>query len=90
MIIMKLFVYLAEFPFVICKSYKIAYVANEILIHLKKQYAAISTSQRYAIVQTIDTIPEIIRDQSKLRYFQFPPPIIDSILFIAPPKNDGL
>src|SRR3569833_206510 len=90
MIIIEPFVYLADFPFIICKLCKIACVANEISTHLMKQYAAIPSSQRYTIVQAIDTIPGIIRDQSGLRRFQFPPPTIDPILFIAPPEEDGL
>src|SRR3569833_2820161 len=90
MIIMEPFVYLADFPFIICKLSKIACVANEISTHLLLFLVVFFFCLCYTIVQAIDTIPGIIRDQSGLRRFQFPPPTIDPIPFIAPPEEDGL
>ncbi|KAF5975168.1 hypothetical protein FBULB1_7524 [Fusarium bulbicola] len=38
----------------------------------------------------IGNISGIIKDQSGLEDFQFPPPTISSVAFLAPPKPDGL
>jgi hypothetical protein len=42
------------------------------------------------VAEVIANIPGVTKDQSGLEEFQFPPPTINSVAFLAPPKPDGL
>lgn len=47
-------------------------------------------AERHKVAENIKRIPEIIKDQSELATFQFPPPTANPISFLASPQTDGL
>ncbi|KJZ69024.1 hypothetical protein HIM_11583 [Hirsutella minnesotensis 3608] len=84
------FVYLPQFPFVICKSCQFACVGREVNRHLRERHPSVPASERSRIVQAVQAVPGVIQDQRGLREFQFPAPDIEAIPYIQPPKEDGL
>lgn len=84
------FVYLPEYPFVICKACCFACIADEVTSHLRNHHISICPQERTRIATRVKDIPEIIHDQASLREFLRPPATIDVIPFIKPPKTDGL
>ncbi|KAL9560637.1 hypothetical protein ACKAV7_015200 [Fusarium commune] len=83
---MEPFVYLPEFPVIICKSCQFACVAKEADSHLRVQHS-MPAAERHIIIQAIQAIPNIIQDQAGLQAFPFPPPTTKPIPFIAPPVS---
>ncbi|TVY64128.1 hypothetical protein Focb16_v014221 [Fusarium oxysporum f. sp. cubense] len=86
---MEPFVYLPEFPVIICKSCQFACVAKEADSHLRVQHS-MPAAERHIIIQAIQAIPDMIQDQAGLQAFPFPPPTTKPIPFIAPPRKDGI
>jgi RecQ family ATP-dependent DNA helicase len=87
---MEPFVYLPEYPVVICKTCEFACVADEVISHLRLQHVSIKPSERNKIAKLVKEIPGIVHNQAGLSGFQFPPATTAPILFIAAPKIDGL
>jgi superfamily II DNA helicase RecQ len=84
------FVKLPEFPFVICRICRFAYVANEIEPHLKKHHKGIEAAARREIANQVQNIAGIIENQRGLSTWPKPPPTIDPIPFIQVPATDKL
>ncbi|KAL7940340.1 hypothetical protein V8C42DRAFT_356318 [Trichoderma barbatum] len=87
---MEPFVHLREYPFVICKSCQFACVANEVYSHLRKHHPGIQIDKRRKIVAAVAAIPGIIHRQAELQEFQLPESVAEPVLFIWPPKEDGM
>ncbi|KAK4206214.1 hypothetical protein QBC37DRAFT_445140 [Rhypophila decipiens] len=87
---MEPFVYLPEYPFVICHTCRYACVANEVNTHLRKQHTEIKPSERSRIARLVEEIPGIIPNQAGLCGFSYPPATTEPIPFIAAPEIDGI
>ncbi|KAM5527658.1 hypothetical protein FOXYSP1_20020 [Fusarium oxysporum f. sp. phaseoli] len=86
---MEPFTYLKTYRVPVCKKCEFACVANEVPTHLQTRHRDIPPAERRRGAQVIGNISGIIKDQSGLEDFQFPPPSISSVAFLAPPKPDG-
>jgi hypothetical protein len=86
---MEPFVHLAEYPFVICTICKIGIVANEVVQHTKR-HGHISRQKAKSINQTVQAIPDMIKDQAGLQQWTFPGPDMEPIPHIEAPMQDGL
>lgn len=75
------FVKLPEFPFVICRICRFAYVANEIEPHLKKHHKGIEAAARREIANQVQNIAGIIENQRGLSTWPKPPPTIDPTIY---------
>ncbi|KAJ4194612.1 hypothetical protein NW759_016497 [Fusarium solani] len=84
------FIYLDEYPFVICKSCSIGIIASEVMNHLKSKHSQIDRKDRKRINAAIMTMDGVAKDQAELRCWALPPPTTGPIVYIKPPKNDGL
>jgi hypothetical protein len=87
---MEPFTYLKTYRVPVCKKCEFACVANEVPTHLQTRHRDIPHTERQRVAEVIGNISGIIKDQSELEDFQFPPPTISSVAFLAPPKPDGL
>ncbi|KAK4117940.1 hypothetical protein N657DRAFT_555427, partial [Parathielavia appendiculata] len=87
---MEPFVHIPEYPFVVCKECQFACVTGEVTTHLRMHHGHIQVQERRRIAESIGDIPGIAGGQEELRSFQFPPPTVTPIRFIAPPKPDGI
>ncbi|KAH7232460.1 hypothetical protein B0J15DRAFT_455425 [Fusarium solani] len=88
--VMEPFVYLERYRVPICKDCHFACVSNEVPAHLQTRHRHMTPAERQEVAGNIARIPGIIRDQSGLDEFRFPPPTINEIPFLVPPKSDGL
>ncbi|KAH6628944.1 hypothetical protein F5144DRAFT_492318, partial [Chaetomium tenue] len=84
------FLYLPEYPFVICKTCCFACIVDEVTSHLRSHHMSIRAQERTRIATRVKDIPGILHDQASLREFQRPPATINVIPFIKPLKIDGL
>ncbi|PON20110.1 hypothetical protein TGAM01_v211033 [Trichoderma gamsii] len=84
------FVYLPEYPFVICSVCKFACVANEVAAHLQQQHIPATAAEVRRISDVVKAIPGIIKTQEELRQWSVPPPTTPPIPIIPPPEPDGL
>ncbi|KAJ0143400.1 Uncharacterized protein HZ326_13829 [Fusarium oxysporum f. sp. albedinis] len=87
---MEPFTYLKTYRVPVCKKCEFACIANEVPTHLQTRHQDIPPAERRRVAQVIGNISDIIKDQSGLEDFQFPPPTISSVAFLAPPKPDRL
>ncbi|KAL6411744.1 hypothetical protein AUP68_04118 [Ilyonectria robusta] len=87
---MEPFVYLERYRVVICKKCGFACVSNEVPTHLRIRHRYMTTTNRNKAAKDIQSIPGIIKSQSELADFQFPPPTANPIPFLSPPQLDGL
>jgi hypothetical protein len=88
---MEPFIHLAEYSFMVCKVCQFACVADEVATHLRKSHSHLTPKERTTITTTIKAIPDIIYSQAILRRdFAYPAATIKPILFITPPKTDGI
>lgn len=53
--------------------------------HIRKHHITIPSDTRQKIAKDIQEIPGIVPNQAGLVGFQYPPPIVDQIPFIARP-----
>ncbi|KAH6982532.1 hypothetical protein EDB80DRAFT_592766 [Ilyonectria destructans] len=84
------FIYIPEYPIIICKVCKYRYIANAVRRHLEYIYTTISAEEVNTIVRKVDAIPELIYIWNGLDKFPFPLPTIEPILYIKAPKTNGL
>ncbi|KAL6405826.1 hypothetical protein AUP68_10965 [Ilyonectria robusta] len=87
---MEPFVYLERYRVVICKKCGFACVSNEVPTHLRIRHRDITPTNRNKAAKNIERIPGIIKSQSELADFQFPPLTASPIPFLSPPQPDGL
>ncbi|KAK4118430.1 hypothetical protein N657DRAFT_651265, partial [Parathielavia appendiculata] len=87
---MEPFVHLPQHRVVICKRCRFACVANEVPAHLRTRHADVPVAERHATARAVQQLPDIIRTQEDLAGFEFPPPTAEAILFLGPPRPDGL
>lgn len=87
---MDLFIYIPEFPIVICKICKFGHIANEVRSYLQRKHTTIPEDKVNIIIEAVDVIPGIIRSQAGLYDFLFSPPTIDPIQYIKPLETNGL
>ena len=87
---MELFIYLAEFPFVICKECRFGCVADEIATHLQVQHSYIKSEVRKTISTAVQSTPGIVHKRAELAGFVFPEPTTAAIPYIQEVKSDGL
>ncbi|KAH7129647.1 hypothetical protein B0J13DRAFT_645690 [Dactylonectria estremocensis] len=73
------FVYIPEFPIIICKIYKFGCVANEVRSYIQRKHIAIPEEKANTIIKT-----------AGLSDFPFPLPTINPIPYIEPPETNGL
>lgn len=84
------FVYLPAYRLVICQRCRFACVADETATHLQKRHPEIPPAERCRIVSVVKGINKIIRRQSDLENFKFPPPTTEPISYLEPPRSDGM
>jgi hypothetical protein len=84
------FVQLRGYPFVVCTTCEFPCVGGQVATHLRKYHATIPSDKRQKITKDIQAIPGIVVNQADLVGFQYPPPTVDPIPFIARPRKDGL
>lgn len=84
------FVYLPAYRLVICQQCRFACVADETATHLQKRHPEIAPAERCRIVGVVKGINKIIRRQSDLENFKFPPPTTEPIPYLEPPRSDGM
>ncbi|KAK3896635.1 hypothetical protein C8A05DRAFT_20434 [Staphylotrichum tortipilum] len=87
---MEPFVYMPEYPFVVCTECQFACVAAEVPSHLRTKHRHIQATERSRIAKIVDNIPGITRRQDQLRSFRFPAPTAAPVRFIAAPVSDGI
>ncbi|KAH8646439.1 hypothetical protein BGZ61DRAFT_501311 [Ilyonectria robusta] len=88
---MEPFIYLPEYPFVICQACRVACVGNEVTRHITSKHAGSPASVKLKEIQAaVEVIPGIIRNQKELKDWLVPPPTTAPIPHIPPPKEDGL
>ncbi|KAH7116672.1 hypothetical protein B0J13DRAFT_653302 [Dactylonectria estremocensis] len=87
---MEPFIHITEFPIVICKVCKFGCVANEVQGHIERKHTTITEEKANSIIKTVNEITGLIHSQAGLCNFPFPPPTIDPIPYIEPPKTNGL
>ncbi|KAJ3454446.1 hypothetical protein MRS44_018340 [Fusarium solani] len=87
---MEPFIYLETYRIPVCKKCEFACVSNEVPTHLQTRHRDIPPTERRRVAEVIGSIPGVIKDQSGLEEFQFPPPTINEVPFLTPPKPDGL
>ncbi|KJZ70333.1 hypothetical protein HIM_10262 [Hirsutella minnesotensis 3608] len=84
------FIHLPRFPIVICKTCGYACVADEVAGHLQARHRILPVAERRAVEHTVKSIPGIVHRRDELSRLEVPPPAIQPIPHLAPPKTDGL
>ncbi|KAL9563885.1 hypothetical protein ACKAV7_011920 [Fusarium commune] len=84
------YVLLSTYRLLVCQICGFASVTDEVATHLKTRHRAIQPEHRQGLVEKINQIPNIIRNQDELRDLQYPANTIEPIPYLAPPEPDGL
>lgn len=69
---------------------RFACVADETATHLQKRHSESPPAERCKIVSAVKSINKIIRRQADLENFKFPPPTIEPILYLEPPRSKSM
>ncbi|OAQ58257.1 C2H2-type zinc-finger domain-containing protein [Pochonia chlamydosporia 170] len=84
------FTFLQVYRTLVCRECAFAVLVNEVSSHLVKRHQEITATERRNIVRKAADLPDARRIQADLQGFCFPPPTIDCVPHLAPPKKDGL
>lgn len=84
------FTFLHIYRTLICRECTFAVLVNEVSSHLVKRHQEITATERRNIVRKAADLPDARRNQADLQGLCFPPPTIDRVPYLAPPKKDGL
>lgn len=84
------FTFLHVYRTLVCRECAFAVLLNEVSSHLVKRHQEITTAEQHNIVKKAADIPDARSSQADLQGFCFPPPTIDCVPYLAPPKKDGL
>ncbi|KAM5528226.1 hypothetical protein FOXYSP1_19495 [Fusarium oxysporum f. sp. phaseoli] len=84
------YVLLSTYRLLVCQVCGFASVADEVATHLKTRHRDIQPEHRQDLVEKINQIPNIIRNQDELRDLRYPTNTIQAIPYLAPPESGGL
>ena len=84
------FILLLEYKLLVCQLCQFGCVADEVATHLRTRHDDIDPESRRKLVETIQKLPHVLRNQSQLDQLQYPPPTIEPIACLGAPKPDGL
>ncbi|KAH7111691.1 hypothetical protein B0J13DRAFT_404246, partial [Dactylonectria estremocensis] len=84
------FVYLARHRIAVCKECRFACVSDEVATHLRIRHSHMTPAERRKVIQEVEKLPSILRNQAELVNFQFPPATAHPIPLLSPPQPDGI
>ncbi|KAH7169524.1 hypothetical protein DER46DRAFT_645872 [Fusarium sp. MPI-SDFR-AT-0072] len=84
------YVLLSTYRLLVCQVCEFASVADEVATHLRTRHRDIQPERRQELVEKINQIPNILRNQDELRDLRYPTNMIEPIPYLVPPKPDGL
>ncbi|EXL68003.1 hypothetical protein FOPG_15909 [Fusarium oxysporum f. sp. conglutinans race 2 54008] len=84
------YVILSTYRLLVCQVCGFASVADEVTTHLRTRHRDIQPDHRQDMVEKINQIPNIIRNQDELRDLPYPTNTIEPIPYLTPPEPDGL
>ncbi|EXK77216.1 hypothetical protein FOQG_18067 [Fusarium oxysporum f. sp. raphani 54005] len=84
------YVLLSTYRLLVCQVCGFASVADEVATHLRTRHRDIQPEHRQGLVEKVNQIQNIIRNQDELRNLRYPTNTIEPIPYLAPPKPDGL
>ncbi|KAM5527730.1 hypothetical protein FOXYSP1_20092 [Fusarium oxysporum f. sp. phaseoli] len=87
-----IFIHLAEFDLLICRTCQCAVFADEVPTHLRRprHMNNFTASERRELVSGIDQVPGLLRSQDAKLNVKRPPVDSQPVPFIKPPQQDGL
>ncbi|KAF4458828.1 hypothetical protein FALBO_14430 [Fusarium albosuccineum] len=84
------FIYLKTYRVLVCLDCRFGCVSDEVPTHLRTKHKNLAPATRRQVAETVNEIPEIIRNQIQLATeFRFPPPTTNPIPELASPQPDG-
>ena len=84
------YVWVPAYRVVVCKECRYANTASEVQSHLRGRNHTMKRKEAGRVVDAIQKLPGIYQDQSQLRTFEYPSPIIPAIPILQPAKQDGM
>lgn len=84
------FTFLPDYKVLVCRLCAFAVLVDEVGTHLQKRHRDINSKERWAVINRAAELQGARRNQGDLLGFQFPPPTIDYVPYLAPPREDGL
>lgn len=84
------FTFLHVYETLACRECAFAVLVNEVFTHLAKRHRAITAAERCHLVKRAAELQNAKRTQVDLQAFCFPPPTIECVPYLSPPKKDGL
>ncbi|KAJ6789249.1 hypothetical protein PWT90_10398 [Aphanocladium album] len=84
------FTFLPDYKVLVCRLCAFAVLIDEVRTHLQKRHQNIDSEERRTITNRAADLQGARRNQADLLGFQFPPPTVDCVPYLAAPREDGL